>query len=38
MAEHSHSERFYRLMRQVMPNWERVKEQLDQMAGRIFSG
>ncbi|MAC35568.1 MAG: hypothetical protein CMF16_11200 [Idiomarina sp.] len=25
-------------MRQVMPNWERVKEQLDQMAGRIFSG
>lgn len=38
IAEHNHSERFYRLMGQVMPNWERVKNQLDQMAGRIFNG
>lgn len=38
IAEHNHSERFYRLMGQVMPNWERVKDQLDQMAGRIFNG
>ncbi|WPZ02537.1 SprT family zinc-dependent metalloprotease [Idiomarina sp. OXR-189] len=38
IAEHNHSERFYRLMGQVMPNWERVKDRLDQMAGRIFNG
>ena len=38
IAEHNHSERFYRLMGQVMPNWERVKGQLDHMAGRIFNG
>ncbi|WP_272977835.1 SprT family zinc-dependent metalloprotease [Idiomarina baltica] len=38
IAEHNHSERFYRLMGQVMPNWERVKVRLDQMAGRIFNG
>jgi len=38
IAEHNHSERFYRLMGQVMPNWERVKARLDQMAGRIFNG
>lgn len=38
IAEHNHSERFYRLMGQVMPNWERVKDKLDQMAGRIFNG
>ena len=32
IAEHNHSERFYRLMRQVMPQWELVKERLDGMA------
>ena len=32
IAEHNHSERFYRLMKQVMPHWEKVKEQLDGMA------
>ncbi|MCH8493426.1 MAG: M48 family metallopeptidase [Idiomarina sp.] len=37
IAEHNHSERFYRLMSQVMPNWEKVKLRLDQMAGRIFN-
>ncbi|RAJ97094.1 M48 family metallopeptidase [Aliidiomarina maris] len=37
IAEHNHSERFYRLMSQVMPNWEKVKLRLDQMAGRVFN-
>ena len=32
IAEHNHSERFYRLMKQVMPHWEQVKERLDRMA------
>ncbi len=32
IAEHNHSENFYRLMRQVMPQWEKVKERLDGMA------
>lgn len=38
IAEHNHSERFYRLMSQVMPNWEKTKERLDGMANLIFSG
>lgn len=37
LAEHNHSERFYRLMGQVMPDWERTKKRLDGMAGMIFS-
>lgn len=32
IAEHNHSERFYRLMNQVMPEWEEVKFRLDKMA------
>ena len=32
IAEHNHSERFWRLLTQVMPNWERVKSKLDGMA------
>lgn len=32
LAEHNHSERFYRLMQQVMPDWENTKERLDKMA------
>lgn len=35
IAEHNHSERFYRLMNQVMPKWEKVKERLDGMASAI---
>lgn len=38
MAEHNHSERFYRLMGQVMPDWEKTKERLDGMASVILSG
>ncbi|MBA0168951.1 M48 family metallopeptidase [Pectobacterium sp. CFBP8739] len=36
LAEFNHSERFYRLMTQVMPQWEKVKERLDGMANIIF--
>ena len=36
IAEHNHSERFYRLMGQVMPKWESTKERLDRMAGKLF--
>ncbi|MCK9506188.1 MAG: M48 family metallopeptidase [Porticoccaceae bacterium] len=37
IAEHNHSERFYRLMNQVMPKWEPVKHRLDAMAWAILS-
>lgn len=36
IAEHNHSERFYRLMHQVMPGWEQVKFQLDANASKYF--
>jgi predicted metal-dependent hydrolase len=36
IAEHNHSERFYRLMKQVMPNWEKTKERLDSMANQLL--
>ena len=36
IAEHNHSDRFYRLMNQVMPQWEKIKERLDRMATRII--
>ncbi len=32
IAEHNHSKRFYRLVSEVMPQWERIKERLDGMA------
>jgi predicted metal-dependent hydrolase len=36
IAEHNHSERFYRLMNQVMPGWEKIKERLDGMANSFI--
>lgn len=36
LAEFNHSERFYRLITQVMPHWEEVKERLDGMANVIL--
>lgn len=36
LAEHNHSERFYRLMGQVLPEWKKVKERLDDMAEWIL--
>jgi len=32
IAEHNHSERFWRLLDQVMPDWKEVKARLDEMA------
>ncbi|WP_265088803.1 M48 family metallopeptidase [Psychrobacter jeotgali] len=32
IKEHNHSERFWRLLTQVMPHWKAVKTQLDSMA------
>lgn len=37
IAEHNHSENFYRLMYQVMPNWEETKTRLDQLAGKLLN-
>lgn len=37
LAEHNHSDHFYRLMGQVMPRWDGVKKQLDGMADRILT-
>jgi predicted metal-dependent hydrolase len=36
IAEHNHSKRFHRLMKQVMPNWEKTKERLDGMANQLL--
>jgi predicted metal-dependent hydrolase len=32
LAEHNHSERFYRLLEQVLPNWREIKDALDSKA------
>jgi|TARA_R110002060_G_scaffold22516_2_gene30537 predicted metal-dependent hydrolase len=32
IEEHNHSEKFWRLLTQVMPNWKEVKSKLDDMA------
>lgn len=32
LAEHNHSERFYRLLEQVLPNWREIKDTLDSKA------
>lgn len=37
IAEHNHSERFYRLMQQVMPQWEKIKQRLDDMAASLLN-
>ncbi len=38
LAEHNHSDRFYQLMMQVMPDWEKTKKQLDGMANLYLNG
>jgi len=37
IAEHNHSENFWRLLTQVMPNWKEVKAKLDDMAERYLN-
>lgn len=36
IAEHNHSERFYHLMNQVMPGWQKIKNRLDELANFIL--
>ena len=36
IAEHNHGDKFYRLMDQVMPNWEQTKSRLDFMASHYI--
>lgn len=37
VAEHNHSDRFYRLMNQVMPKWEITKDRLDRVASVLLN-
>lgn len=37
IAAHSHSEKFWRLLTSVMPNWKEVKSRLDSMAELYLS-
>lgn len=37
LAEHNHSERFYRLMGQIMPKWREIKTFLDNNANRYIN-
>ncbi|MEY0234716.1 YgjP-like metallopeptidase domain-containing protein, partial [Providencia manganoxydans] len=37
IAEHNHSEKFWRLLTSVMPNWKEVKSRLDGMAELYLS-
>ncbi len=37
IAEHNHSQKFYRLLKQVNPNWEKTKYFLDQKASIYLS-
>ncbi|GBL05988.1 M48 family metallopeptidase [Glaciecola sp. KUL10] len=38
IAEHNHSDKFWRLLTQVMPNWKEVKAKLDDMAEMYLNG
>lgn len=37
LVEHNHSERFYQLLNQVMPEWAKIKNQLDMMANKLIN-
>lgn len=37
IAEHNHSPNFYRRLRRVMPDWEKIKLKLDNEADQIFA-
>lgn len=37
LEEHNHSKRFYRLLSQVIPDWQVKKDRLDAMANRYLS-
>lgn len=38
LAEHNHSDRFYRLLTQVMPDWQPIKQRLDRLAAELLNG
>ncbi|MBA0157206.1 MULTISPECIES: M48 family metallopeptidase [Acinetobacter] len=37
LVEYNHSERFYQLLNQVMPDWSKIKNQLDMMANKLIN-
>ena len=37
LVEHNHSDRFYQLLTQVMPDWAKIKNQLDMMANKLIN-
>ncbi|GAA5562495.1 hypothetical protein Asch03_04004 [Acinetobacter schindleri] len=37
LVEHNHSERFYQLLNQVMPDWSKIKNQLDMLANKLIN-
>ena len=37
LVEYNHSERFYQLLNQVMPDWAKIKNQLDMMANKLIN-
>lgn len=37
LVEHNHSDRFYQLLNQVMPEWAKIKNQLDMMANKLIN-
>lgn len=38
IAERNHSDKFYRLMKQIMPNWKIIKQKVDDMANILLNG
>lgn len=36
IAEHNHSKKFYRLVKSILPEWEKYKIKLDEMANKII--
>ncbi|WP_369681941.1 M48 family metallopeptidase [Malonomonas rubra] len=36
ITEHSHSDRLYRLVNQIIPNWEQVKTRLVEIASNLL--
>ena len=37
LKEHNHSARFYKLLNAMLPDWERRKLELDELAERLLN-